>query len=531
MRRIIDIIIEDGADALVPVGATGEFPYLLHEERKRVIDITVDQANGRVPVIAGTGALSTKEARMFTQYAKDVGCAGVLLSHPLMVRANDHETYHHFETIATKVDIPIILYNNPGFGASISPSVVARLAENFDNVVGYKEDDFFSLRYSDIIWRVTGEDRRLHWQPIRLPRLPRTGGDGCPHRRVPGLPPHNARPQERVGEEGHEEGPLLPRADREDVQHHRHQLRHRELLGQIQGDLEAQGSRHGAGCKGPMHPCDAGAAREGGAGVHEARHREDLVQEARRQVRGTFPYSLTPLFRRSYMVDVKILKEKVKGEVDAILPRLVEMSDWIGKHPELGSEEVESSKLLAAELKKHGFKVEMGVQGMPTAFKAVMKGKGKGPTIAFLCEYDALPGIGHGCGHNIIGTSGLGAGIAVSKLMKDMPGELWVVGTPAEEGHGPSSSAKKKMAEAGFFKGVDAVMMIHPMGNSKMTVATGFLAITGINIVFSGRTAHAAADPYNGLNALNAAVLCFMAIHANRQQLEAWTPTPSSTAS
>jgi 4-hydroxy-tetrahydrodipicolinate synthase len=153
-RRIIDIIIEDGADSLVPVGATGEFPYLLHEERKRVIDITVDQANGRVPVIAGTGAMSTMEARMFTQYAKDVGCEGVLLSHPLMVRANDNETYRHFEEITSKVDEPIIVYNNPGFGATISPSVVARLAENFDNVVGYKEDDFFALRYSDIIWRV-----------------------------------------------------------------------------------------------------------------------------------------------------------------------------------------------------------------------------------------------------------------------------------------------------------------------------------------------------------------------------------------
>ncbi|MFA5868874.1 MAG: M20 family metallopeptidase [Candidatus Bathyarchaeia archaeon] len=220
------------------------------------------------------------------------------------------------------------------------------------------------------------------------------------------------------------------------------------------------------------------------------------------------------------MVDVKVLKEKIKGEVDAAMPRLVEMSDWIGKHPELGSEEVEASKLLAGELGRHGFKVEMGVLGMPTAFKAVYRGKGKGPRIAFLCEYDALPGVGHGCGHNMIGTSGLGAGIAVSKLMKGLPGELWVVGTPAEEGHGPSSSAKKKMAEAGFFKGVDAVMMIHPMGNSKMTVATGFLAITGINLVFTGKTAHAAADPYNGLNALNAAVLCFMAIHANRQQFK-----------
>jgi 4-hydroxy-tetrahydrodipicolinate synthase len=152
-RRIIDIIIEDGADALVPVGATGEFLYLLHEERKRVIDITVDQANGRIPVIAGTGALSTMEARMFTQYAKDVGCEGVLLSHPMMLRHNDHETYAHFEHIASKVDEPIILYNNPQFGASISPSVVTRLAENFDNIVGYKEDDFFSLRYNDIICR------------------------------------------------------------------------------------------------------------------------------------------------------------------------------------------------------------------------------------------------------------------------------------------------------------------------------------------------------------------------------------------
>ncbi len=220
------------------------------------------------------------------------------------------------------------------------------------------------------------------------------------------------------------------------------------------------------------------------------------------------------------MVDVKVLKDKVKGDVDAIMPRLIEMSDWIGKHPELGSEEVEASKLLAAELDNHGFKVEMGVLGMPTAFKAVIKGKGKGPKIAFLSEYDALPGIGHGCGHNMIGTSGLGAGIAVSKLMKGLPGEVWVVGTPAEEGHGPSSGAKKRMAEAGFFKGVDAVLIMHPMGNSKATVATGFLAITGIRIEYAGRTAHAAADPQNGLNALNAAVLCFMAIHANRQQLK-----------
>jgi len=153
LRRIIDIIIEDGADALVPTGATGEFPYLLHEERKRVHDIVLDQANGRVPVIAGTGAVSTKEARMFTKYAKDIGCDGVMLSHPILKHANDAETYHHFEDVAVNVDTPIIIYNNPGLGASVSPKVVSQLAENLDNVVGYKEDDFFSLRYSNLIWR------------------------------------------------------------------------------------------------------------------------------------------------------------------------------------------------------------------------------------------------------------------------------------------------------------------------------------------------------------------------------------------
>jgi len=144
------------------------------------------------------------------------------------------------------------------------------------------------------------------------------------------------------------------------------------------------------------------------------------------------------------MADVKVLKTKVKGEVDAVMPRLVEMSDWIGKHPELGSEEVESSKLLAGELKKHGFKVEMGVNGMPTAFKAVMKGKGKGPTIAFLCEYDALPGIGHGCGHNMIGTSGLGAGIAVSKLMKELPVNSGSSAPPLRRGTARAAAPRRR---------------------------------------------------------------------------------------
>lgn len=218
------------------------------------------------------------------------------------------------------------------------------------------------------------------------------------------------------------------------------------------------------------------------------------------------------------MSDKESLKEAVRAEVDRLLPRLVEMSDWIGEHPELGSEEYEASRLLADELEKHGFEVERGFQGMETAFRATFSGEPGGPRIAFLAEYDALPGVGHGCGHNIIGTAGIGAGIATSKLMKGLAGEVVVFGTPAEEGHGPSAGAKKRMAEAGAFEDVDVAWMIHPTAG-KSTVSNGFLAITGVGIEFKGKPAHAAASPHEGVNALNAAVLMFVAVHANRQQL------------
>jgi amidohydrolase len=218
------------------------------------------------------------------------------------------------------------------------------------------------------------------------------------------------------------------------------------------------------------------------------------------------------------MSDKESLKEAVRVEVDRLLPRLVEMSDWIGEHPELGSEEYEASRLLADELEKHGFEVERGLLGMETAFRATYKGKPGGPRIAFLAEYDALPGVGHGCGHNIIGTAGIGAGIATSRLMKDLAGEVVVLGTPAEEGHGPSAGSKKRMAEAGIFDDVDVAWMIHPTAG-KTTVSNGFLAISGVGIEFKGKPAHAAASPHDGVNALNAAVLTFMAVHANRQQL------------
>ncbi len=218
------------------------------------------------------------------------------------------------------------------------------------------------------------------------------------------------------------------------------------------------------------------------------------------------------------MVDNTDYMKKVQDEVDKLFPELKKVKDEIGHNPELGSEEEKSSGLLVELLRCHGFEVEYPFFGMHTAFKAVKKGKKTGPVIAICSEYDALPGVGHGCGHNIIGTSGVGAAIAVSKILDELSGEVWVIGTPAEEGHGPYGGSKVRMAEKGVFEGVDVSYMIHPMPGTSM--ATGnFLAVTGITMEFKGRTAHAAADAHNGQNALNAAVLTYMAIHANRQQL------------
>ncbi|MBN2335029.1 M20 family metallopeptidase, partial [Candidatus Bathyarchaeota archaeon] len=185
---------------------------------------------------------------------------------------------------------------------------------------------------------------------------------------------------------------------------------------------------------------------------------------------------------------------------------------------ELSEEEHASAQLLSSRAAERGFTVEHGIAGLPTAFRATCKPGSNGKRIAFLAEYDALPVVGHGCGHNIIGTAGIGAGIAVSKVMKDLAGEVWVIGTPAEEGHGPYGGAKVRMAKGGVFDGVDVSYMIHP-STGKSTVTANFLAVKGVGVEFNGRTAHAAADPHNGVNALNAAMITYMSVHANRQQL------------
>lgn len=230
------------------------------------------------------------------------------------------------------------------------------------------------------------------------------------------------------------------------------------------------------------------------------------------------------------MVSLNSYKNTVCKTVDSIGPRLMEISDWLYENPEYGCEEFEASKLLSNELEKNEFKIDKPFLGMPTSFKASYRGKPGGPRIAILGEYDALEGIGHGCGHNIIGTAAIGAGIALSKVMKKFNGEVVVLGCPAEEnrkggppGGWPCQSSKSIMCAKGVFDDIDVAMMVHP--SSGLTLLNkGTLVGQYIDVVFKGKTAHAAGNPWEGRNAMQAAVLFINGINAMRQQFRRGKP-------
>jgi amidohydrolase len=213
------------------------------------------------------------------------------------------------------------------------------------------------------------------------------------------------------------------------------------------------------------------------------------------------------------MKELAELKQQVIATVESFREELVHISDTIHANPELGFEEVEAAALLAGILEKHGFGVERGVANMETAFVARLTGREAGPTLALLAEYDALPGLGHACGHNIIGTAAVGAGLAMQAVLPELAGTVVVMGTPAEEGGG----GKAIMVDAGLFADVDVVMMIHPGGRNLL----GRLALTAysVQIEFFGKPAHAAAKPEDGINALEAMLLTFNGINALRQHL------------
>ena len=208
--------------------------------------------------------------------------------------------------------------------------------------------------------------------------------------------------------------------------------------------------------------------------------------------------------------------------IDASREALIDLSKDIHSHPELNYQEHYSSGALAAFLESRDFQVERGVGGLETAFRATIPGgAGEGPTIAVLAEYDALPEIGHGCGHNLIAMAAMGAALGLQANAQDLPGRAVVIGTPAEEGGG----GKIRLLEAGVFDGVDATISSHPFSNRTMIPTTApageswSLAMVGYRYMFHGKAAHAAAAPEAGINALNAVIHLFTGIDALRQHL------------
>ncbi len=206
------------------------------------------------------------------------------------------------------------------------------------------------------------------------------------------------------------------------------------------------------------------------------------------------------------------LKAEIRRLVDLHRSELIELSLKIHANPELGFKEKQASAWLKACLKKSDFKIEKGVGGLPTAFKATY-GDGN-PVIAFLAEYDALPEIGHACGHNIIAASAVGAGIASKRAVDNYGGKIMVIGTPAEELLG----GKLTMVKKGVFEGIDAAMIVHPGVLNMVTIEA--LACITIIIEFYGKAAHAAASPEQGVNALEAMILSFNAINSLRQHIK-----------
>lgn len=191
---------------------------------------------------------------------------------------------------------------------------------------------------------------------------------------------------------------------------------------------------------------------------------------------------------------------------------MIALSRAIHSEPELSLAEFKASARLADAAEAHNLPVTRQAFGLQTGFVSEF-GSDKGPTIALLSEYDALPGIGHACGHNIIAAIGYGAAMALSKLGANLPGTVRYLGTPAEEAHG----GKELMARFGAFKGVDAAMMIHPSNMNLLTMPS--IAVADVEAIFHGRSAHASVMPFRGLNALDAVVTAYSAIAQLRQHI------------
>ena len=208
-------------------------------------------------------------------------------------------------------------------------------------------------------------------------------------------------------------------------------------------------------------------------------------------------------------------KQIITGKIDSMKDELIELSHNIHENPETSFNEYKTVGIITEFLKKYGFDVQEKYCGIDTSFKAVKKGKKEGPRISFLAEYDALRGIGHGCGHNIIATCAVGAFMGLSEIIKDYEGEVSIIGTPAEEG----GAGKVLLLDRGGFDDIDYALMMHPSGGGSNLVGRGGRAATSITVSFKGKAAHSSV-PSTGINALSAAISVFNQIDMLRPNFQ-----------
>jgi amidohydrolase len=206
-------------------------------------------------------------------------------------------------------------------------------------------------------------------------------------------------------------------------------------------------------------------------------------------------------------------RSAILNRIDDLADELVTVSRSIHAHPELAFEEHHAAGLLSDTLEDHGLSVKRGVYTLDTAFETQLATRGDGPNAAILAEYDALPGIGHACGHNLIATAALGATLGLQAVASELPGTLTLLGTPAEERGG----GKELMARAGAFDTVSAAMMIHPAGVNLTSMPC--ICVAEVEVIYHGRSAHASAMPHRGINALDGLLLAYQAISNLRQHI------------
>ena len=207
------------------------------------------------------------------------------------------------------------------------------------------------------------------------------------------------------------------------------------------------------------------------------------------------------------------IQESIKQRIDEVSEELINASHSIHANPELAFKEFFACETLTNALEHHDIKTEKAVYSLETSFEAKLNPDSIGPTVAILAEYDALPGIGHACGHNIIATSALGAALGLHAVAQELQGSVRLIGTPAEEKGG----GKELMARNGAFEGIDAAMMIHPAGTNLASMPC--ICVAEVEVIYHGKSSHASAMPHKGINALDGLLLAYQAISNLRQHI------------